>query len=106
MSTGTSEGLDLKDSAVVSFFVSLVLVTILAIVSGDGLLGEVQFVVVGFLLFFIVFWLMIAWVFWGLKEDLLIDMEKFYKDTKECPMCAETVKAKAKICRFCKHKFK
>ena len=27
-------------------------------------------------------------------------------DTKECPMCAETVKAKAKICRFCKHKFK
>jgi hypothetical protein len=26
-------------------------------------------------------------------------------DTKECPMCAETVKAKAKICRFCKHKF-
>jgi|ETNmetMinimDraft_13_1059891.scaffolds.fasta_scaffold19951_2 hypothetical protein len=27
-------------------------------------------------------------------------------DTKECPMCAETVKAKAKICRFCKHEFK
>ena len=26
-------------------------------------------------------------------------------DTKECPMCAETVKAKAKICRFCQHKF-
>lgn len=26
-------------------------------------------------------------------------------DTKECPMCAETVKAKAKICRFCKHEF-
>ena len=28
-------------------------------------------------------------------------MDKNYKDTKECPMCAETVKAKAKICRFC-----
>ena len=32
-------------------------------------------------------------------------MDKFYKDTKECPMCAETVKAKAKICRFCRHEF-
>ena len=32
-------------------------------------------------------------------------MDKYYKDTKECPMCAETVKAKAKICRFCKHEF-
>ena len=63
LSTSTSTGLGLKDSAVVSFFVSLVLVTILAMVSGDGLLGEVQFVVVGFLLFFIVFWLMIAWIF-------------------------------------------
>ncbi|SVC49292.1 uncharacterized protein METZ01_LOCUS302146 [marine metagenome] len=63
LSTSTSTGLGLKDSAVVSFFVSLVLVTVLAMVSGDGLLGEVQFVVVGFLLFFIVFWLMIAWVF-------------------------------------------
>ncbi|WHH57183.1 zinc ribbon domain-containing protein [Petroclostridium sp. X23] len=27
------------------------------------------------------------------------------KDTKECPQCAETVKAKAKICRFCNYKF-
>ena len=63
LSTGTSSGLDLKDSAVVSFFVSLVLVTILAIVSGDGLLGEVQFVLAAFLLFFIVFWFMIAWIF-------------------------------------------
>ena len=63
LSTSTSTGLGLKDSAVVSFFVSLVLVTVLATVSGDGLLGEVQFVVVAFFLFFIVFWLMIAWIF-------------------------------------------
>lgn len=26
-------------------------------------------------------------------------------DTKECPRCAETVKAKAAICRFCNHEF-
>ena len=63
LSTSTATGLGLKDSAVVSFFVSLVLVAILAIVSGDGLLGEVQFVLAAFLLFFIVFWLMIAWIF-------------------------------------------
>ena len=63
LSTNTANGLGLKDSAVISFFVSLVLVAILALVSGDGLLGEVQFVLAAFFLFFIVFWLMIAWIF-------------------------------------------
>ena len=29
----------------------------------------------------------------------------FKKDKKECPMCAETIKARAKICRFCNYKF-
>ena len=32
-------------------------------------------------------------------------MEIVKSDTKECPMCAETVKQKAKICRFCRHEF-
>tara|TARA_B110000263_G_scaffold239664_1_gene242090 strand:- start:125 stop:340 length:216 start_codon:yes stop_codon:yes gene_type:complete len=63
LSTGTSTGLGLKESAVVSFFVSLVLVTVIALVSGDGLLGEVQFVLAAFLLFFFVFWFLIAWIF-------------------------------------------
>ena len=26
-------------------------------------------------------------------------------DKKECPQCAEDVKFKAKICRYCKHEF-
>ena len=32
-------------------------------------------------------------------------MEIVKSETKECPMCAETVKQKAKICRFCRHEF-
>ncbi|WP_159887557.1 zinc ribbon domain-containing protein [Paenibacillus puerhi] len=27
------------------------------------------------------------------------------QDTKECPQCAETIKVKAKICRFCSYQF-
>lgn len=27
-------------------------------------------------------------------------------DTKECPMCAETIKEKARVCRFCSYEFK
>ena len=32
-------------------------------------------------------------------------MDNNFQDTKECPMCAENVKAKAKICRFCRFEF-
>lgn len=56
-------GLGLRTAAVVSFFVSAVLMIIFAIASGDGLLGEVQFIIPGFLLFFVIFWLMMAWIF-------------------------------------------
>lgn len=58
-----SPGLGLRDSAVIAFFVTVVLMVLLAVVSGDGLLGELQFILGGFFLFFVIFWLMIAWVF-------------------------------------------
>lgn len=32
-------------------------------------------------------------------------MEAIHGDQKECPRCAEMVKARAKICRFCTHEF-
>lgn len=47
------------------------------------------------------------------KKDILLEYEKqnnlilkIDKELeKECPMCAEFIKSKAKICRFCSHNF-
>lgn len=56
-------GLGLKTAAIASFFVTVLLFLVFAVAAGDGLLGELQFMLLGFLLFFVIFWLMIAWVF-------------------------------------------
>ena len=59
-----SAGLGLKDAALVSFAVSLVVILIMAVVSGgDAIFGELPFTILGFLIFFVIFWLMIAWIF-------------------------------------------
>ena len=59
-----SAGLGLKDAAVISFGVSLVVILIMTVVSGgDAIFGELPFTIAGFLIFFVVFWLMIAWIF-------------------------------------------
>lgn len=63
LSATFSPGLGLKDAAIIAFFVTAVLLIIFAIAAGDGLLGEIQYMLAGFFLFYIVFWLMIAWVF-------------------------------------------
>ena len=65
---GTSDpfapGLGLKDAALISFAVSLVVILVMAVVSGgDAILGELPFTILGFLIFFAIFWLMIAWIF-------------------------------------------
>ncbi len=57
-------GLGLKNAAIISFGVSLAVILVMAVVSGgDAIFGELPFTIVGFLLFFVVFWLMIAWIF-------------------------------------------
>ena len=58
-----SPGLGLRDAAVISFFVTVALMLLFALVSGDGLIGELQFLLLGFFLFFVTLWLLIAWVF-------------------------------------------
>jgi hypothetical protein len=66
--SGTSDpfsaGLGLKNAALISFAVSFTAILILAVVSGgDAIFGELPFTIVGFLIFFVLFWLMIAWIF-------------------------------------------
>ncbi len=56
-------GLGLKPAAVIAFFVTVVLLVVFALAAGDGLLGELQFILAGFFSFFLIFWLMIAWIF-------------------------------------------
>lgn len=57
-------GLGLKNAALISFAVSLVVILVMAVVSGgDAILGELPFTILGFLIFFVIFWLMIAWIF-------------------------------------------
>lgn len=59
-----SAGLGLKHAALISFAVSFVAILIMAIVSGgDAIFGELPFTILGFLIFFVIFWLMIAWIF-------------------------------------------
>lgn len=56
-------GLGVKDAAIVAFFVTVTLFLVFAIAAGDGLLGELQFMLLGFFFFYVIFWLMIAWIF-------------------------------------------
>lgn len=58
-----SPGLGLKSAAIISFFVTVILLIIFALASGDGLLGELQFILGGFFLFFVIIWLSLAWIF-------------------------------------------
>ncbi|MFD2111788.1 hypothetical protein [Thiorhodococcus fuscus] len=57
------EGMGLKASVPWGFGVTVGLFVLFALVAGDGLLGEIQFMLGSFFSFFLVLTLLIAWVF-------------------------------------------
>lgn len=56
-------GMGLREAVVWGFFVTVGLFVLLALVAGDGLLGELQFMLSAFFGFLLVLTLLIAWVF-------------------------------------------
>lgn len=61
--TELEPGVGVKQAAIISFFVTVVTLAFFAVAAGDGLLGELQFMLAGFFAFFGVIWFLIAWVF-------------------------------------------
>ncbi len=61
--THLEPGLGLKDAAIIAFIVTIVVMVVFAIAAGDGFIGEIQFMLGGFFSFFVVLWLLIAWIF-------------------------------------------
>ena len=59
----TSSGIGLRTAAIIAFFLSLIVIIVMAITAGDGLIGELPGMLGGFFAFFVVSWLMIAWIF-------------------------------------------
>ncbi len=62
-SSQLAPGLGMRDAAVISFFVTVLTMVVFAFAAGDGFIGEIQFMLAGFFSFFVVIWLMLAWIF-------------------------------------------
>ncbi len=58
-----NSGLGLKDAALWGFGVTVALFVLFAVVAGDSLIGEIQFMLSSFFGFFLILTLLIAWVF-------------------------------------------
>ena len=58
-----NQGLSLKSAALWSFGITMVLFVVFAITAGDGIIGELQFMIGGFFAFFVVITMLIAWIF-------------------------------------------
>ncbi len=50
-------------------------------------------------------WTLVGWVIalvWAVSSEAIDDdVDDASEDEKECPFCAEIIKLKAKVCRFC-----
>jgi hypothetical protein len=57
------DGIGLKAAALLAAIVSVLVLLLFALAAGEGLIGELQFMIPGFFLFFVFFWLMLAWIF-------------------------------------------
>lgn len=58
-----NEGLGIRESVPWGFGLTVALIAFFALVAGDGLLGELQFMLGAFFAFFLILTLLIAWVF-------------------------------------------
>jgi hypothetical protein len=58
-----SDGIGLRTAVLWGFGVTVGLMVLLALASGDSLIGEIQFMLAAFFTFFAVITLLIAWVF-------------------------------------------
>jgi hypothetical protein len=56
-------GVGVKTAAIISFSVTFVTLVVFAVFAGDGIIGEIQFMIGGFFAFFVIFWFLIAWIF-------------------------------------------
>jgi hypothetical protein len=58
-----SEGLGVRAASIIGFFITAVLLVIFAIVAGDGIFGELPWMLLGFLIFWGILTFWIAWAF-------------------------------------------
>ena len=58
-----NEGLDIKRAVPWGFGLTVALLAFFALVAGDGLIGELQFMLSAFFSFFLILTLLITWVF-------------------------------------------
>lgn len=56
-------GMGLKEAALWSFGVTLGVIVVFALVAGDSLFGELQYMLAAFFLFFVINCVLIAWIF-------------------------------------------
>ena len=56
-------GVRLKTAALWSFGITVSLLIVFAVAAGDSLIGELQFMLAGFFVFFVIITLLIAWIF-------------------------------------------